>query len=99
MSDGQAGPWPEEPVQNPYIDQRYQYTYAPPPRPGSDRPLVIIVIIIVAALLLVSVFGAFVLIKSSQNQKIDDQGTDPDDPVPDTNLADRDNDGYPDVRW
>ena len=97
MSDGQAGPWPEEPVQNPYIDQRYQYTYAPPPRPGSDRPLVIIVIIIVAALLLVSVFGAFVLIKSSQNQKIDDQGTDPDDPVPDTNLADRDNDGYPDV--
>jgi hypothetical protein len=90
MSDGQEVPGPETPVQNPYIDQRYHYTYGPP-APRSDRSTVLIVIVIVVVLLAVAVMGAFVLLRSARVPGLDDQGT-----TPDTSLPDRDNDGHPD---
>ncbi len=90
MNDGQDGVVPEPQVQNPYVDQRYQYSYPRPP-PRSDKSTVLIVVIIVVALIAVSILGAFVLLRSARDNDPDDNGT-----VPNTTLTDRDNDGHPD---
>jgi hypothetical protein len=90
MNEGQdrTAPGPQE--QNPYIDQRYQYTY-PPPVPRSDRSTVIMAVFIVFALLAVTVLGAFVLFGSGVDRGGNDPGT-----VPNNTVTDRDNDGHPD---
>jgi hypothetical protein len=90
MSDGQDGVAPEPQVQNPYIDQRYQYGY-PPPAPRSDRLTVMVAMFIVVALVVVSLLGALVLLRPIVNPGVEDPGT-----VPNTTLPDRDNDGHPD---
>ena len=92
MSEGQGGPWPEQPVQNPYVDPRYQYSYRQAPPPRSDRTTVIAVIVIVIALLAVTVLAAFVLLGNARDPGPGDQ-----DNGPDTTMTDRDNDGHSDA--